>query len=105
MPQALKTVLENLLQDALQTLSEGELSALTVPDSVHLERTRDARHGDLASNVAMTLAKSAGRKPREWAEAIVGALPRSEWLDRGEVAGPGFINLFLTPQALHAQLE
>src|SRR5690625_3239355 len=105
MPQALKTVLGNLLQDALRTLPEGELAALSAPKPVHLERTRDVRHGDFASNVAMTLASAAGRKPRELAEAIVAALPESEWLDHGEVAGPGFINLFLPPQALHAQLE
>lgn len=105
MQHGLKSELEQLLRTALQTLAKGDLPGLETPERVHLERTRDARHGDFASNAAMALAKSVGRKPRDLAEAIVAALPSSDWLDHAEVAGPGFINLFLTPQALHAQLE
>ncbi len=65
------------------------------PAWVVLERTRDPSHGDFASNIALRLAKPARRTPREIATAIVAALPASPLIARAEVAGAGFINLFL----------
>ena len=70
-----------------------------------IERTRDTAHGDFASNLAMRLAKPAGRKPRELAEAVVAQMPESELLDRVEIAGPGFINFHLVDRAFHDELE
>ncbi len=70
-----------------------------------IERTRDAGHGDFASNLAMRLAKPANRKPRELAEAVVAQMPESELLDRVEIAGPGFINFHLVDRAFHVELE
>jgi len=63
--------------------------------AVTVERARDAQHGDFASNVAMRLAKPAGRNPRELAAAIIAALPANTLISRAEVAGAGFINLHL----------
>ena len=75
-----------------------------VPDEsapeVQLERTRSPEHGDFASNVAMVLAKQAGMQPRELAEAIIERVPKSRQVDRMEIAGPGFINIFLQRCAL-----
>ncbi|HKJ08386.1 MAG TPA: arginine--tRNA ligase [Gammaproteobacteria bacterium] len=98
----MKNHLAQLLHAALAELqARGELpTPLDVP--VAVERTRDRAHGDFASNLAMTLAKPARRKPRELAEALVGALPTSDQVRRTEVAGPGFINFHLTPAAYHA---
>lgn len=94
-PQVLKHDITRLLVTALEKASP-ELGGLTVdPAWVTLERTRDPAHGDFACNIAMRLAKVARRKPREVAEAIVAALPASPLLVRAEVAGAGFINLFL----------
>jgi len=59
------------------------------------ERTRQKQHGDFATNVAMTLAKAAGRNPRELAELIVAALPDDPRVTKVAIAGPGFINVFL----------
>jgi arginyl-tRNA synthetase len=73
-------------------------------DAVVIERTRDAQHGDFASNVALRLAKAARRNPRELASAIVAALPESPLLERAEVAGAGFINFHLAPQAYAREL-
>ncbi len=73
-------------------------------DAVVVERTRDAQHGDFASNVALRLAKAARRNPRELASAIVAALPESPLLRRAEVAGAGFINFHLAPQAYAREL-
>lgn len=70
-----------------------------------IERTRDAAHGDFASNLAMRLAKPASRKPRELAEAVVAQMPESALLDRVEIAGPGFINFHLVDRAFHDELE
>ncbi|MFN3658954.1 MAG: arginine--tRNA ligase [Pseudolabrys sp.] len=64
---------------------------------VVVEPPRDATHGDMATNAAMVLAKDAGKKPRELAEAIAAALRAEPDIDKVDVAGPGFINLTLKP--------
>ena len=69
-----------------------------------MERTRDTSHGDFATNAALQLAKSARRKPREVAQAIVEALPANELIARVEIAGPGFINFYLAPEAYAREL-
>ncbi|MGE0387822.1 MAG: arginine--tRNA ligase [Gammaproteobacteria bacterium] len=66
---------------------------------VHVERTRDPSHGDFATNVALVLAKPAGMPPRALAERIRAALPADRAVTRTEIAGPGFINFFLAPEA------
>ena len=66
---------------------------------VVLERPKSADHGDYACNVAMQLAKPLRRNPREIAAGIVSALPESPLLHKAEVAGAGFINLYLDPGA------
>ncbi len=70
-----------------------DLSRITV------EPPRDAAHGDMATNAAMVLAKDAGRKPRELADAIAEELRADDLIDGVEIAGPGFINLTLKPAA------
>ena len=69
-----------------------------------VERARDAKNGDFATNVAMRLAKPLKKNPRDLASDIVGALPESDIVERTEVAGPGFINFFLRPSALHDEV-
>jgi arginyl-tRNA synthetase len=96
--------LEQLLLAALTRLSGAILPQPPAAGTVVVERTRDAQHGDFASNVALRLAKQAGRKPRELAAAIVAALPPSELLARAEVAGAGFINFHLSTQAYAREL-
>lgn len=74
---------------------------------VELERPKLSAHGDWATNVALQLARRLRRNPREVAAELVAALPVSEWVDKVEVAGPGFINVFLKPalwQALPAHI-
>ncbi|HEX8010085.1 MAG TPA: arginine--tRNA ligase [Casimicrobiaceae bacterium] len=67
-----------------------------------LERTKQAGHGDYSSNVALQLAKVLKRNPRELAAALVAALEPSPWIERVEVGGAGFINVFLAPAARRA---
>src|SRR6187402_3080491 len=64
-----------------------------------VEPPRDPTHGDMATNAAMVLAKDAGKKPRELAEAIATKLRADDLIVAVEVAGPGFINLTLRSEA------
>jgi arginyl-tRNA synthetase len=66
---------------------------------IQVEPPRDSSHGDIATNAAMVLAKDAGLKPRELAEAIAEKLLADDLVDKAGVAGPGFINLTLKPAA------
>ena len=101
----MKPELEQVLREAVASLAGEWLPAAPDPATVTLERTRDVQHGDFATNVALRLAKPAGRRPRELAEAIVRALPPSPLIARADVAGAGFINLFLAPAAYTRELS
>src|SRR5687768_16068839 len=68
-----------------------------------IERSRDAAHRDFATGVAMRLARGARTNPRELAARIVAALPANELVAKTEIAGPGFINFFMTPAAWQAE--
>ncbi len=83
------------------------LDDLGAPEvDIPLERPRDPSHGDLATNVAMQLAKPMRRKPRELAQEIVERLaPPAGLVERVEIAGPGFINFRLADTALDAALR
>ncbi len=71
--------------------------------SVEMERPRDAAHGDYACSIAMKLAKTLRRNPRELAVLIQAALPVSALVAKTEIAGAGFINVYLHPAA-HQQV-
>ncbi len=94
-----KTELEDLLARALERLQGGLLRSPVDRAAIVVERTRDAQHGDFSCNIALRLAKGAGRKPADLAAAIVAVLPASPLLSRAEVAGAGFINLYLAGDA------
>jgi arginyl-tRNA synthetase len=90
----LKTELSELLAAGLAQVAPG----VTLP-AVALERPRQARYGDYSTNAALQLAKALKRNPRELASALVAALDRSPLLARAEVAGAGFVNLFVSDAA------
>ena len=97
----MKAPIQTLVQQALDRLvGDGVLPADT-PAVPTIERARDPAHGDFASNVAMVLAKAAGMPPRALAQRLVDALPATPWLERVEIAGPGFINFRLASAAYH----
>ena len=87
--------LSQTLAAALQALAERGTIALPggAPDEVRVERPRDPRHGDYATNVALQLAKRAGLPPRELAELLVAELKAADGIARADVAGPGFVNI------------
>jgi arginyl-tRNA synthetase len=91
----MKAELAQLLTAALRSLEGSLLPSPVDPGVVQLERPRDPSHGDFASNVALRLAKPAGRNPRELAAAIVAALPANKLVESTSIAGAGFINFRL----------
>lgn len=98
----MKYHVEQLLKTAIQTLqTQGQLPNDLIPH-IQVEHTRDKQHGDFASSVALGLAKACQRKPRELAEQILAAIPTSNYVQKVEIAGPGFINFFLTSDAWQA---
>ena len=94
-----------LLNDALDALvAAGALPADLERKNVVVEPPKDAAHGDMATNAAMVLAKSAGTNPRALAELLVAELQKLDSISSADIAGPGFINLRLDPSVWRAEL-
>lgn len=92
----MKDIIESLLNDALdQLIGDGLIES---KPTLQITRTKDASHGDFTCNVAMMLAKQAGKAPREVAQAIVEVTASSNAIEKIEIAGPGFINVFITQE-------
>ena len=100
----MKNRIEKLVNDALAALPPGTLGDGALPDPA-IERSRDFAHGDFATGVAMRLAKAARTNPRKLAEKIAAAIPANDFVAKTEVAGPGFINFFMTPAAWQAEMS
>ena len=100
----MKNLIETLLRQALAALPETLVPAAQRDIDIEVERTRDASHGDFASNVAMRLAKAARQNPRKIAEAVKSALPAHPAVAKIEIAGAGFINFFLHDDSYRAEI-
>ncbi len=85
-----------VIADLNAMVDAGQLPAGLSFDNVTVEPPRDASHGDMATNAAMVLAKPAGLKPREIADALAARLAADDRITAAEVAGPGFLNLRLS---------
>lgn len=95
-----ETIERNLAQAAERAKAAGELSFEGLPSYV-LEEPRERQHGDLATNLAMVLAKQAKRPPREIADILLKNLDTKDtWIAGWSIAGPGFINFRLNPDWL-----
>jgi arginyl-tRNA synthetase len=92
--------------DTLRAALVRAAASLGAPTTeILLERPKDPSHGDVATNLALALAKQLKRKPREVAAQLVEALELpAGLLQKTEIAGPGFINFFLAAEQLHAIL-
>ena len=101
----MKHIVATLVQKALAELPELAAAAADLAIEGTVERTRDASHGDFASNIAMRLAKPVRKSPREIAASIVDVLGDNDFVDKVEIAGPGFINFYLSATAFHNELE
>ncbi|MDR1462753.1 MAG: arginine--tRNA ligase [Azoarcus sp.] len=90
----IKILLADLIRNAL-----GSVAPEHAGTPVLLERPKQAGHGDFASSIALRLAKTLKRNPRELAALLLAELPSSEWVEKAEVAGAGFINFTLAAAA------
>ncbi|WP_133129435.1 arginine--tRNA ligase [Legionella yabuuchiae] len=91
MKATVEEILANVVQDMKQS---GNIRKDTLVE-IKVERTKDKSHGDYASNLALVLAKPSGKSPRQLAELIVKSIPEHPFVERIEIAGPGFINFFM----------
>ncbi|MBI5374524.1 MAG: arginine--tRNA ligase [Candidatus Schekmanbacteria bacterium] len=100
--KGLKNELAEKLSEAIKKLS-GTYGDFEMP-AIILENPKDKGHGDFASNAAMVLAGKLKKKPREIAAAITETF-KCDLVEKTEIAGPGFINFFLTPAAWHTVIK
>ncbi len=93
--------------ELIRLIGEALAQALGNPahPCVTLGKTKQSAHGDFSCSIAMQIAKTLKRNPRELASAIAAALPASPLLERVEVAGAGFLNLFLRPAAKRSVIK
>lgn len=101
----MKQHIHHLFTQALVALQNKGIIPIENTVEYRVERTKDAQHGDFACNIAMLFAKAARMAPRKLAEQIVAHFPASELVTKIEIAGPGFINLFLSSHAYHAVIK
>ncbi len=88
--------LQELLEKAVSCLQRDGVFPKDINPVINFERTRSKEHGDFATNLALTLAKPIGKNPREIAQLIADKLIESMHVEKVEIAGPGFLNFFLT---------
>ncbi|WP_071873180.1 arginine--tRNA ligase [Atopomonas hussainii] len=101
----MKNQIRQLIQHAIDTLKAQQVLPAELNPEIQVENTKDKSHGDFASNIALMLAKPAGKKPRDLAQMLVDALPANAAIAKVELAGPGFMNFFQDEQYLSRTLD
>ncbi len=101
----MRAQLNLLLRETLTRLIGEQDSKQTADLEPQLERTRDSKHGDFTSNIALRVARKLSRPPREFAAEVVAAFPESPLIEKIQVAGPGFINFTLAARAYEQELR
>ncbi|WP_123713927.1 arginine--tRNA ligase [Sinobacterium caligoides] len=101
----MKDVIAELLSQTIEQLKSAAIIPAELSPRINVDRTRDKSHGDLATNLAMMLAKPVGKPPREVAQLIIDHMPTSASVAKIEIAGPGFINFYLNEGAASAIVE
>lgn len=101
----MKQYLSTLFTQVFETLKQQGTIAADTPARFTIDRTKDARNGDFACNIAMVLSKAAKMRPRDLAEQVVSLLPETAQIEKIEIAGPGFINIFLARSAYEDTLR
>ena len=89
----MKDKIHELLASAINDLYSGK------DLSIEIVKTKSEEHGDWSSNVAMIEAKKKGENPKELAKKIIDSITKEDWIEKIELAGPGFINFFLSKKA------
>ena len=99
----MRAVVDQLVRAGLEQLAE-DFGAGVLDVDPQVERTRDPSNGDFATTVALRLAKTVKRAPREFAQQLVDALPPSDQIATVQIAGPGFINFTMSRDAFNREL-
>lgn len=106
----MKEQLTELFENAICVLKDDGVIPQQQEVEIRFDRPRQKSHGDLATNLALSLAKTTSLKPRDLAQRLVDTLAQSPYIEKLEVAGPGFINVFLSSSSqfevlklIHAQ--
>ncbi len=95
----MKQTIELLLKQALTSLQQSEVIPADIQVEIKVDNTKEPIHGDYASNLALILAKPCRKPPRQIAQALVDAIGDNSIIEKIEIAGAGFINFFIRPQA------
>lgn len=95
----MKTQVKQLIENAIAQLKNDNVLPADCEGEVIIDRTRDKNHGDFACNIAMRLAKAAKTNPRELANKIINAIEANPFIEKIDIAGPGFINFTLSEAA------
>ncbi len=98
----MKQIIHDLIEQSLARLQQAEQLPIDLNANIQVTPSKDRKQGDFASNIAMMLAKQAGKPPRELANLIVEQITAIEAIHKIEVAGPGFINFYLASDAGHS---
>ncbi len=104
----MKQKVKEITQKALNKLCDAEDVSVDTAglQKVDISRTKDAKFGDFATNIALVLSKELKFKPRELAQKIIDRMPQdSGIIDKYEIAGPGFINFFISPDVWRKNLD
>lgn len=103
----MKDIIADSLELVLNKLKDAGTLPADVSYKINIDATKDKSHGDFASNIALVLAKQAGMPPRKLAEAIEQSLlaENNSSIAKIEIAGPGFINFFLSKAAAGAIID
>lgn len=101
----MKPQIAELLNAAVNILKEQNILPADLEPRIQVDNTRDKAHGDLATNLAMMLAKPAGKNPRELAQLLVDAIPASSLVEKTVIAGPGFINFYLSEESTTSLIQ
>lgn len=101
----MKQTIQDLIAQALADLQQSDVLPTNLQTDIQVTSSKDRSQGDFASNIAMMLAKAAGKPPRELADLIVAQLGTHQAIEKVEVAGPGFINFFVPSVANHSVIN
>lgn len=101
----MKQTIQDLIAQALADLQQSDVLPTNLQTDIQVTPSKDRSQGDFASNIAMMLAKAAGKPPRELADLIVAQLGTHEAIEKVEVAGPGFINFFVPSVTGHSVIN
>ena len=102
--EEIRTELEKALAHSLQASRDCGLIKIDQAPEITVEVPREKDHGDFATNLAMLLARPARMAPRRAAEILAQNFSAGTWVERVEIAGPGFINFYLKPGWVYLSL-